>query len=117
MSLGSRLGIVTRETELANVLVVTGRLCQGAKACDALREEVKVLLSRGDNKGLVINLQNAIYVDSFGLRVLVEVLKDTRQHGVGLKVVIERPRPGEYVNRTRVFEFFYSEAEALASLR
>jgi anti-anti-sigma factor len=115
MSLGNRPNIATRETDLANVLVVTGRLCQGAKACDALREEVKVLLSRADKKGLVINLQNVTYLDSVGVGVMVEAAQGARQYGVGFKVVINPPPP--LVTLTRVFEFFYTEAEALASFK
>jgi len=61
--------IVTRQTPGVNVLVITGKLCLGH--CNALREHVRRLLSHGEKKGIVLNLENVSYVDSSGVATLL----------------------------------------------
>ncbi len=115
----TRIGpsIVARQTSGVNVLVVTGELYRG-EACDALREQVKRLLSHGEKERIVLNVENVSRIDNSGLGTLVKVYTDARDRGVDLKLVCpagEVLRVLQITKLATIFQVFATDAEALAS--
>lgn len=79
---------------------VTGRL--DAARCPELRSEIDRRIADGCD-GLVIDLAEAIFIDSVGLAALVKAMRDA--NAIGATFVIVRPRSEDAMRVFRLSKF------------
>jgi anti-sigma B factor antagonist len=109
------LSLVTRHAGDIVVLVLTGRLVEGAESA-ALQQTLSGLLP--DHPYLVLDVCQVDFVDSSGLGLLVRFLSRARAAGGDVKLCAVPPRMAEVLRITKlqaVFEQHPSEAAAIAA--
>ncbi len=110
------VSIAVHEAGSVTVLKVAGRLTFGQPASE-LRQKIQQTLEAG-RKQILVNLADAVYVDSAGMGELVGAMEALRSSGGQLKLssIPEKVlRLFEAANLHRVFEIHPHEAAALAS--
>ncbi len=110
-----QLKLSSRMVDGVLVIDCNGRIVFGEEAA-ALREAVKGAL--GQNKQIVLNLQNVSYIDSGGLGTLVGLFTSAHSAGGDVKLAALSQRVGQLLQVTKlvtVFETFDSEQAAVQS--
>jgi anti-sigma B factor antagonist len=110
-----QLKLSSRNIDGVLVIDCNGRVVFGEEAA-ALRETVKGAL--GQNKHIVLNLQNVSYIDSGGLGTLVGLYTSARSAGGEVKLASLSQRVGQLLQVTKlvtVFETFDTEQAAVKS--
>jgi anti-sigma B factor antagonist len=99
------------------VLVVSGEITLNSGGGQALKQKVASLMAEG-RRQLVLELGGVTYVDSAGLGQLVQVQMTMSGQGGVLKLANMGPRLLQLLTvakLTRIFVFYGTEAEAVAS--
>jgi len=112
------LKIDIRETPEATILDMNGQLTLGEPLVD-FRDTIRETLS-GDQKNILLNLENVSYIDSSGLGQLVGSYATVTNAGGRLKLLHLRKRVHDLLQVTKlmtVFETFESETTALRSFK
>jgi len=110
------LEITQREMNGIYVLALKGRLVLGQES-SGLRAMIDNLLASGVTR-IVINLEHVNYVDSAGLGALIEMHRDTKAKGGGLKLCNLGPNLRQALEIARllpIFETCPTETAAVAS--
>ena len=110
------LRINNREVDGVAVVALEGRIVLGEES-NALRERVKTLLA-GNQKKIVLNMDNVTYIDSAGLGTLVAAHHSAKSQEAALKLSNLGSKFQEVLQVTKlltVFEVFDSEAAAIRS--
>ena len=110
-----QLKLSSRIVDGVLVIDCNGRIVFGEEAA-ALREAVKGAL--GQNKQIVLNLQNVSYIDSGGLGTLVGLYTSAHSVGGDVKLAALSQRVGQLLQVTKlvtVFETFENEQGAVKS--
>jgi anti-sigma B factor antagonist len=110
------LKINEREVDGIAVVGLDGRVVLGEES-NALREEVKKMLSSGKKK-IVLDMSNVSYIDSAGLGALVAAHHSARTQGASLKLSNLGKKFQEILQVTKlltVFDVYPSEAAAISS--
>ena len=110
------LEITQQEANGICILALRGRLVLGQES-SGFRTTVSNLLSSG-TKRIVINLQQAIYIDSAGLGALLETHRTTKEKGGRLTLCSLGPnfrQALQYAKLLSIFETFPDEAAAMQS--
>lgn len=110
------LEITQREADGICVLVLKGRLVLGDESI-GFRTTVSNVLSSG-TKRIVINLEQARYIDSAGLGALIETHRSTKEKGGRLALCslgANFRQALEYAKLLPIFEIFPNEAAAVQS--
>lgn len=111
------LEITQQEANGICILALRGRLVLGQES-SGFRATVSNLLSSG-TKRIVINLQQANYIDSAGLGALLETHRTTKEKGGRLTLCSLGPnfrQALQYAKLLSIFETFPDEAAAVQSL-
>lgn len=111
------LEITQQEANGICILALRGRLVLGQES-SGFRTTVSNLLSSG-TKRIVINLQQANYIDSAGLGALLETHRTTKEKGGRLTLCSLGPnfrQALQYAKLLSIFETFPDEAAAVQSL-
>jgi anti-sigma B factor antagonist len=109
--------IVERFVDDVVILDVCGGPISFSEASDQLLNTVRQLVQRGSRK-ILLNLRDVHYIDSDGLREIVEGFKTTKDEGGILKLCEVVPgfrRLLAVTKLDRVIEVFESEGDALRS--
>lgn len=112
-----QLKLSSRVVDGILVIDCNGRIVFGEEAA-ALREAVKGAL--GQNKQVVLNLQNVSYIDSGGLGTLVGLYTSAHSVGGDVKLAALSQRVGQLLQVTKlvtVFETFENEQDAVKSFK
>lgn len=108
------IGIQSRRESGAAVLEVVGDVDMASST--ALRNAaIRLLRDRSEPK-LVINLGGVQYIDSSGVAVLIEVLREARRQKAKLRIACLNDGPRDVLQLTRLLDLFdvhTTEAEAL----
>jgi len=110
------LGINIRHTGEVSVVDLTGRITIGEGA-SALRETIRSMAKEGHKK-ILLNLEDASYIDSAGLGVLVSGFASITNGGGQLKLLNLNSRVRDLLLLTKlftVFEVFEDEPTAVRS--
>ncbi len=110
-----QLKLSSRMIDGVLIIDCNGRIVFGEEAA-ALRESVKGAL--GQNKQIVLNLQNVSYIDSGGLGTLVGLYTSAQSAGGSVKLASLSQRVGQLLQVTKlvtVFETFDTEQAAVKS--
>jgi len=110
------LEITQRETNGIYLLALKGRLVLGEES-SGLLSVIDKLLASGATR-MVINLEHVNYVDSAGLGALIEMHRNTKAKGGGLKLCNLGPNLRQALQMARllpIFETCPSETAAVAS--
>ena len=110
------LAVSIRETGGVKVLDVVGRITLGEGA-SILRETLRTM-ARESHKKILVNLEEASYIDSSGLGVLVSGFAGITSHGGQFKLLNLTNRIRDLLLITKlftVFEVFDSETAAINS--
>lgn len=110
------LEITQQEANGICILALRGRLVLGQES-SGFRTTVSNLLSSG-TKRIVINLQQANYIDSAGLGALLETHRTTKEKGGRLTLCSLGPnfkQALQYAKLLSIFETFPNEAAAVQS--
>ena len=110
------LEITQREANGICILALRGRLVLGEE-CSGFRMTLDNLLSSGI-KRIVINLENANYIDTVGLGALIETHRTTKAKGGRLTLCNLGPdsrQALEFARLVKIFETFPTEAAAVQS--
>jgi anti-sigma B factor antagonist len=105
-----------REVDGIAVVGLDGRVVLGDES-NALREEVKKMLSAGKKK-IVLDMSNVSYIDSAGLGTLVAAHESARKQGASLKLSNLGKKFQEILQVTKlltVFDVYPSESAAISS--
>lgn len=111
------LEITQQEANGICILALRGRLVLGQES-SGFRTTVSNLLSSGTRR-IVINLQQANYIDSAGLGALLETHRTTKEKGGRLTLCSLGPnfrQALQYAKLLSIFETFPDEAAAVQSL-
>ncbi len=109
--------INVREAPEAVILELDGRVTLG-EAIAELRDSIREALS-GDQKNVVLNLENVSYIDSSGLGQLIGSYATVTSRGGQMKLVNLQKKVHDLMQITKlltVFEVYTSEGAALRSL-
>jgi anti-sigma B factor antagonist len=107
------LGLVVSEQDGWAVLTVSGEI--DIATAPSLRERLHAILG-GDNRQLVVDLDDVGFLDSTALGVLVGALKRARTEGGEVRIVSTQPRVRKVFEITRLdsaFDLFDSVEEAV----
>lgn len=110
------LTIGTRDVKGVAVVDLSGRVTLG-EATGKLRDTIRSLVDAG-KKNVLLNLASLDYMDSAGLGELVGAYTTIKNAGGKLKILKAQGRALDLMQVTRLmtlFEFFETEAEAVAS--
>jgi anti-sigma B factor antagonist len=110
------LVIITRQSGDVSILDLSGRITLGEGA-STLRNAIRAMALEGHKK-LLLNLEEASYVDSSGLGVLVSAFATLANHGGQLKLLNVLSRVKDLLLITKlyaVFEIFDDEQAAVGS--
>lgn len=110
-----QLKLSSRINEGVLVIDCNGRIVFGEEAA-ALRETVKGAL--GQNKQIVLNLQNVSYIDSGGLGTMVGLFTSAHSAGGDIRLAALSQRVGQLLQVTKlvtVFQTFDTESAAIKS--
>jgi anti-sigma B factor antagonist len=110
------LKITQRSVDGVVVLQLDGRIVLGEES-NALREQVKGLLAKGEKK-IVLNMTNVTYIDSAGLGTLVASHHSAKSQGAGLRLSNLGSKFQEVLQVTKlltVFDVYDSETAAVRS--
>jgi anti-sigma B factor antagonist len=112
------LEITQREMNGIYLLALKGRLVLGHES-SGLRTTIDKLLESGVTR-IVLNLKDVNYVDSAGLGALIEMHRETKAKGGGLKLCNLGPNSRQALEIARllpIFETCPTETAAVASFR
>jgi len=110
-------GIVERFVDDVVILDVRGGEISFSKNLDQLLNAIRQLVQRGSRK-ILLNLRDVRYIDSDGLREIIEGFQTTRNGGGILKLCEVVPGIRRLLNVTKldeIIEVFESEDAALRS--
>ena len=110
------LEITQREANGICILALKGRLVLGEES-SGFRTTVDRLLSAGTNR-IVINLEQAKYIDSAGLGALIETHRTTKEKGGRLALCSLGPnfrQALEFAKLLPIFETFPNQDAAIQS--
>ena len=105
-----------RQVNSVNVVDLSGRITLG-EGCSQLRELIRDMLSKGQNK-LLLNLGDVTYIDSSGIGELVSAFTTVRNQGGELKLLNLTKKVHDLLQITKlytVFDIKDDEASAIQS--
>jgi len=106
----------TRQVDGVNIVDCSGRITLGEGSV-VLRDQVRDLLSKGQNK-ILLNLADVTYIDSSGIGELVSAFTTVRNNGGELKLLNLTKKVHDLLQITKlytVFDIKDDEASAIAS--
>jgi len=106
----------TRQVDGVTIVDLSGRITLGEGSV-VLRDQVRDLLSKGQNK-ILLNLADVTYIDSSGIGELVSAFTTVRNNGGELKLLNLTKKVHDLLQITKlytVFDIKDDEASAIAS--